>query len=141
MAGLLLDPASDLWGDTGLLGVPDPDRLQRSPQSATDFRAFITAAYPGYAFHTWAMRLIALLQRVADGELHRLIVCCPPRLGKSLLVSKLFPAYWVSRYPSRFCAIASYSAELAYAHSREARHYYRSVGHALSREAASLCVV
>ena len=138
MAGLLLDSASDLWGDTGLLGVPDPDRLQRSPQSATDFRAFITAAYPGYAFHTWAMRLIALLQRVVDGELHRLIVCCPPRLGKSLLVSKLFPAYWVSRYPSRFCAIASYSAELAYAHSREARHYYRSVGHALSRDSTAV---
>ena len=54
------------------------------------------AAYPGYAFHTWAERLIALLQRVADGQLNRLIVCCPPRLGKSLLVSKLFPAYWVS---------------------------------------------
>ena len=49
------------------------------------------AAYPGYAFHTWAERLIALLQRVADGDLNRLIVCCPPRLGKSLLVSKLFP--------------------------------------------------
>jgi hypothetical protein len=96
------------------------------------------AAYPGYAFHTWAERLIALLQRVADGELNRLIVCCPPRLGKSLLVSKLFPAYWVSRYPTRFCAIASYSAELAYAHSREARHYYRAVGHPLSKDSTAV---
>jgi hypothetical protein len=60
---------------------------------------------------------------VADGELTRLIVCCPPRQGKSQLVSWLFPAYWVSRHPQLFCAIASYSAELAYAHSREARHY------------------
>ena len=138
MAGLLLDPAADLWGDAGLLGVPDPDRQQPSHQGAQDFRAFIAAAYPGYAFHTWAERLIALLQRVADGELNRLIVCCPPRLGKSLLVSKLFPAYWVSRYPTRFCAIASYSAELAYAHSREARHYYRSVGHALSKDSTAV---
>ena len=96
------------------------------------------AAYPGYAFHTWAERLIALLQRVADGQLNRLIVCCPPRLGKSLLVSKLFPAYWVSRYPTRFCAIASYSAELAYAHSREARHYYRAVGHPLSKDSTAV---
>ena len=126
--GLLQDPSTDIWADWGLLAVPDPERQQNRRQTPQSFRDFIVAAYPGYAFHTWAERLIGLLQRVADGELNRLIVCCPPRLGKSLLVSKLFPAYWVSRYPHRFCAIASYSAELAYAHSREARHYYRSVG-------------
>jgi predicted phage terminase large subunit-like protein len=138
MAGLLLDPASDRWADWGLLDVPDPDRRQNGPQAQQAFRDFIVAAYPGYAFHTWAERLIALLQRVADGELNRLIVCCPPRLGKSLLVSKLFPAYWVSRYPTRFCAIASYSAELAYAHSREARHYYRTCGHPLSKDSTAV---
>ncbi|WP_368412190.1 hypothetical protein [Synechococcus sp.] len=91
MAGLLLDPATDLWADWGLLDVPDPNRSQTQQQDQQSFRDFIVAAYPGYAFHTWAERLIALLQRVADGELNRLIVCCPPRLGKSLLVSKLFP--------------------------------------------------
>jgi len=138
MAGLLLDPATDLWADWGLLDVPDPNRSQAQQQDQQSFRDFIVAAYPGYAFHTWAERLIALLQRVADGQLNRLIVCCPPRLGKSLLVSKLFPAYWVSRYPSRFCAIASYSAELAYAHSREARHYYRAVGYPLSKDSTAV---
>jgi len=138
MAGLLLDSATDLWADWGLLDVPDPYRQQNGPQPQQSFRDFIGAAYPGYAFHTWAERLIALLQRVADGQLNRLIVCCPPRLGKSILVSKLFPAYWVSRYPSRFCAIASYSAELAYAHSREARHYYRAVGHPLSKDSTAV---
>jgi predicted phage terminase large subunit-like protein len=138
MAGLLLDPATDLWADWGLLDVPDPNRSQTQQQEQQSFRDFIVAAYPGYAFHTWAERLISLLQRVADGELNRLIVCCPPRLGKSLLVSKLFPAYWVSRYPARFCAIASYSAELAYAHSREARHYYRAVGHPLSKDSTAV---
>ena len=138
MPGLLLDPATDLWADWGLLDVPDPYRQQNSPQGQRAFRDFIVAAYPGYAFHIWAERLIALLQRVADGDLNRLIVCCPPRLGKSLLVSKLFPAYWMSRYPTRFCAIASYSAELAYAHSREARHYYRACGHALSKDSTAV---
>jgi len=135
----LLTTAGDAWGDWGLLGVRDPSLAPDASSVAADnFRRFITAAYPGYAFHTWAERLIALLQRVADGQLHRLIVCCPPRLGKSLLVSKLFPAYWVSRYPHRFCAIASYSAELAYAHSREARHFYRSCGHPLSKDSTAV---
>ena len=99
----------DPWRDPGVLGyrIPSMEGTETAPRS---FRDFIREAYPSYACHTWAERLIALLQRVADGQLNRLIVCCPPRLGKSLLVSKLFPAYWVSRYPSRFCAIASYSA-------------------------------
>ena len=134
----LLSPAGDTWDDWGLLGVRDPALSSDSAAAAPSFRSFIAAAYSGYAFHTWAERLIALLQRVADGELHRLIVCCPPRLGKSLLVSKLFPAYWVSRYPHRFCAIASYSAELAYAHSREARHFYRCCGHPLSKDSTAV---
>ena len=56
----------------------------------------------------------------------------------SQLVSRLFPAYWVSRHPELFCAIASYSGELAYAHSREARHYYRLTGHVLSKDSAAV---
>ena len=134
-AGLLLE--RDPWRDWGLLGVADPSQ-QDTATAVLSFRSFIAAAYPSYGFHLWAERLITLLQQVADGQLHRLIVCCPPRLGKSLLVSKLFPAYWVSRYPDRFCAIASYSAELAYAHSREARHYYRSCGYPLSKDSTAV---
>ncbi len=135
--GLLLDPATDLWADWGLLGVPDPDRVTTTRQGLL-FRDFIRAAFPTFQFHRLSDLLIDLLQQVADGKLTRLIVCCPPRHGKSQLVSRLFPAYWVSRHPELFCAIASYSGELAYAHSREARHYYRITGHALSKDSAAV---
>jgi predicted phage terminase large subunit-like protein len=119
------------------LDVPDPAFKQLTTEQKT-FREFIKHVYPDYAFHTWANKLIALLEQIAAGTLNRLIVTIPPRTGKSLLVSKLFPAYWISRYPSRFCAIASYSAELAYAHSREARHYYVSANHQLSKDSTSV---
>ena len=125
------------WDDWGLLDVPDPAFKQVTTEQKT-FRDFIATAYPDYAFHTWANKLIALCEQIADGTLNRLIVTIPPRTGKSLLVSKLFPAYWISRYPSRFCAIASYSAELAYAHSREARHYYVSANHQLSKDSTAV---
>ncbi len=133
--GLLL-PELDPWSDGGLLHLPDSTAAEPSdPQS---LRAFIAEAYPRYGFHRWAELLIELLQQVADGQLSRLIVTCPPRLGKSLLVSKLFPAYFLQRYPQLFAAIASYSAELAYAHSREARHFYRVTGHLLARDSAAV---
>ncbi|MCP9925033.1 terminase, partial [Synechococcus lacustris C3-12m-Tous] len=137
MTGLLLEPALDAWDDWGLLDVPDPALKQLTTEQKT-FRDFIATAYPDYAFHTWANKLIGLCEQIADGTLNRLIVTIPPRTGKSLLVSKLFPAYWISRYPSRFCAIASYSAELAYAHSREARHYYVSANHQLSKDSTAV---
>ena len=138
MAGLLLDPAADPWTDWGVLDCPDPNRVAPCAEGHQLFHDFIAHAYPDYAFHTWANKLIALLEQIAAGTLNRLIVTIPPRTGKSLLVSKLFPAYWISRYPSRFCAIASYSAELAYAHSREARHYYVSANHQLSKDSTSV---
>ena len=135
--GLLLDPAADPWGDAGLLGFPAGDE-GTTPPVPKSLRDFIATAYPRYGFHRWADLLIERLQAVADGELSRLIVTCPPRLGKSLLVSKLFPAYFIQRHPQLFCAIASYSAELAYAHSREARHYYRLTGNPLSKDSAAV---
>ena len=106
--GLLLSEL-DPWGDGGLLHLPaNTTPIQAEPLS---LRSFIAEAYPRYGFHRWAEVLIDLLQAVADGQLSRLIVTCPPRLGKSLLVSKLFPAYFLQRYPHLFAAIASYSAE------------------------------
>ena len=87
--GLLL-PDSDPWGDAGLLHLPASSTpIKAEPQS---LRSFIAEAYPRYGFHRWADVLIELLQQVADGQLSRLIVTCQPRLGKSLLVSKLFRA-------------------------------------------------
>ncbi|WP_259727326.1 terminase [Synechococcus sp. CS-1326] len=136
--GLLHSPQhGDPWGDLGLLGAPDP-ALARSSAAPLSFREFIAEAYPRYGFHRWAVVLIALLQAIADGQLSRLIVTCPPRLGKSLLVSKLFPAYFIYRHPHLFAAIASYSGELAYAHSREARHFYRVTGNLLSKDSAAV---
>ena len=61
-AGLLLDPATDLWADGGLLGVPDPDRATTTRQGLL-FRDFIRAAFPSFQFHRLSELLIDLLQQ------------------------------------------------------------------------------
>ena len=137
-AGVLGSPYHrDPWRDCGVLGVPDFSRPSAST-APLSLRQFIAEAMPQYGFHRWALVLIGLLQQIADGQLSRLIVTCPPRLGKSLLISKLFLAYFVVRHPHLFAAVASYSGELAYAHSREARHFYRSTGNPLSKDSAAV---
>ena len=65
--------------------------------------------------------LAARLEGVAAGEVRRLMVFMPPRHGKSSLVSRGFPAYYLGRHPDREIILASYGAELANDFSRKAR--------------------
>lgn len=81
--------------------------------------------HPRYVFYPHCERLIAQLQRVADGELRRLMVFMPPRHSKSETVSRLFPAYYLRRHPARFVGLASYGADLAYTLSRAARGFFQ----------------
>jgi predicted phage terminase large subunit-like protein len=53
------------------------------------------------------------LLRVAAGECPRLIVTMPPRHGKSELISKYFPAWYLGRFPDRQLILASYEATFA----------------------------
>lgn len=64
---------------------------------------------------TW--NYVQLLSRklvdVAMGRCKRLIVCMPPRHGKSELVSKWFPAWYFETFPERKIILASYEADFA----------------------------
>jgi predicted phage terminase large subunit-like protein len=114
------------------------ERRRRRNHSAVSptFREFIAAVHPRFQFYPHLDRLIAALQRVADGELDRLMVFMPPRHGKSETISRLFPAYYLLRHPARWVALASYGADLAYTLSRAARDLY-GLGGGLMRGDAS----
>lgn len=106
-------------------------RRSTERQVSLSFRDFIRLANPRYEFYRHCDELIDVLQKVADGEIKRLMVFMPPRHGKSELVSRLFPAYYLHRHPSKWVAIASYGADLAYTLSRAARENYTRAGNAL----------
>lgn len=80
---------------------------------------FVPAAWPlaepGSAFvagiHTDL--ICAYLERVMHGDVRRLLINIPPRYGKTLLVSVLFPTWvWITRPQTRFLS-ASYGIDLA----------------------------
>jgi predicted phage terminase large subunit-like protein len=89
---------------------------------------FIKEVCPSYKFYKVHAELAKQLQRIIDGECRRLIIQIPPRSGKSLIASKLFPAAYLIAHPDRYVGISSYSAELAEGFSRSARDYYRDAG-------------
>lgn len=99
------------------------------PTHPISFRKFTALVNPKYRFYKHCELLIAVLQRVADGEIKRLMIFTPPRHGKSETVSRLFSAYFLYRYPDYWVAVTSYSADLAHTLSRNSReNYLRAVG-------------
>lgn len=95
---------------------------------AETFVEFVNRVRPGYVWHDHCRKLAAVLQDVADGKKKRVMIFMPPRHSKSETVSRLFSAYYVSRFPDRFVGITSYSAELAYTLSRAAKDNYLKGG-------------
>ena len=95
------------------------------------FHKMIREIVPSYRFYKVHAEMIKQMQRVIDGDCKRLIISVQPRLGKSLLSSRLLPAAYLLAHPDRYVAICSYSAELAETFSREARDYYREAGGAI----------
>ncbi|MCI1696477.1 phage terminase large subunit [Aneurinibacillus aneurinilyticus] len=68
------------------------------------------------------------LEAVERGEIRRLMVFMPPRHGKSEVVSKKFPSYFLGRNPDKEVIISSYSSDLAYDFSRIARNTLKEWG-------------
>lgn len=95
-------------------------------------------ANPRFVFYDHCEVLSTILEKVASGEVKRLLIQLPPRHSKSELVSRLFSAYYLARNPSHFVGINSYSAELAYTLSRASRENYIKCGGVVKDDAAAV---
>lgn len=72
-------------------------------------------------------RLIAdTLMKVESGEILNLIISVQPRVGKSELVSKRFPSWFLGRDPYRQAIVTSYGDDLATEFGREVREIMRT---------------
>ena len=76
----------------------------------------------GSFIHNWHLDALAWeLQKVISGETRRLIINMPPRSLKSLMVSVLFPAFWLGHDPRKKIFGISYGADLAAKHARDSQ--------------------
>lgn len=89
-------------------------------------KSFAEYVYEGYlpGWHTDV--LCAALEKIEKGEIRFLMVEMPPRHGKSLHVSQLFPAWCVGRDKDASVIVSSYSGDLATDHGRETRNLMAS---------------
>ncbi len=65
---------------------------------------------------------------VALGKITRLIIDLPPRNGKSELISKYFPAWYLGKFPDNRIILASYESDFAAGWGRKARDLVEEFG-------------
>ena len=103
--------------------VPEAVRqAAREELARRELLPFAARVFPGWQNAPHLDLIAGLLERVERGELKRLIVNLPPRHGKTLLCSSIFPAWYLGRHPERKNVImATHSAESSERNSRGAR--------------------
>lgn len=118
----------EMWKElyAGLHGVQQSQLLDR--EGKLPFMGWVNAYHPTYEWFEWNGRLCTLLQAVADGLLLKLMVFVPPRHGKSELVSRLFTAYYLYKFPEKWVGLCSYGQELASTLSRASRDNFLASG-------------
>jgi hypothetical protein len=95
-------------------------------QAPKDLISFTEFTYNRYETAPMHRQIAEQLERVERGEIDRLMICCPPRFGKSELSSRRFPAWYLGRHPERHFISASASFALSEEHGRDVRNLIRS---------------
>ena len=91
-------------------------------ESRTDFLTFVKRMWPSFIGGRHHGIMSDAFERVANGELKRLIINMPPRHTKSEFASYLFPAWFLGRYPEKKIIQTAHTAELAVGFGRKVRN-------------------
>ena len=83
---------------------------------------------PNFLYPVHLEAIEDLLMEVYFGKLDRLLLSCPPRHGKSELISKYFPAWWILHRPKDRIILASYEASFAETWGRKVREIVEEYG-------------
>jgi len=89
----------------------------------TDLASYGAALWPAFDLAAYHQHLVQVLERVEAGLFDRVAIAMPPRHGKSLITSQLFPAWYLGRNPTKSIIAASYGQELASDFGRRVRNF------------------
>ena len=94
-------------------------------QSQTDFLTFVRlvapSLVPGFLMGNHIKIISDKLKDMEEGKIKRLMVFLPPRSSKSVICSKLFPAWYIGRNPSHEILTVSHSDQLSSDFGRSVR--------------------
>ena len=96
--------------------------LQKRENAANNFMDFVHKVWPTFIDGAHHARMAKAFERVARGEIKRLIINMPPRHTKSEFASYLLPAWFLGKFPHKKVIQTSHTAELAVGFGRKVRN-------------------
>ena len=100
--------------------------LEKQEKAQKDFMSFVKQVWPEFVEGKHHKIYADKLNRIANGELKRLIVNMPPRHTKSEFASHLFPAFFMGRHPKSKLIQTTHTGELAIRFGRKAKNLIES---------------
>lgn len=98
------------------------ENAKEKEASREDFLTFVKKMWPAFIGGKHHEIMADAFERVANGDLKRLIINMPPRHTKSEFASFLFPAWFLGRYPEKKIIQTAHTAELAVGFGRKVRN-------------------
>jgi predicted phage terminase large subunit-like protein len=84
---------------------------------------YASLVYPSYQLYMHHSLLVRKLEAAEAGNIRRLMIFMPPRMGKSLTTTEIFPAWYHGRNPAKSIICASYSQDFVEGFGRKVRNY------------------
>jgi predicted phage terminase large subunit-like protein len=109
-------------------GSPDIEKIQqllkadRIERCRDSFMPFVNSMWSAFIPGRHHKIMADAFERVASGELKRLIINMPPRHTKSEFASYLFPAWFLGKFPEKKIIQTAHTAELATGFGRKVRN-------------------
>lgn len=98
------------------------EEMKRQRLAQERFMAFVKEVWPTFIGGRHHAIMANAFERVARGELKRLIINMPPRHTKSEFASYLLPAWFLGQFPQKKVIQCSHTAELAVGFGRKVRN-------------------
>ena len=104
--------------------VEEYENAKKRESCRTSYLEFVKHAWPAFIQGSHHKTMAEAFERVARGELKRLIVNMPPRHTKSEFASYLLPAWFLGQYPEKKVIQTAHTAELAVGFGRKVRNLF-----------------
>ena len=98
------------------------EETESKEQAREGFMPFIKKVWPAFIEGRHHKIMAEAFERVANGDLKRLIINMPPRHTKSEFASYLLPAWFLGQYPEKKIIQTAHTAELSVGFGRKVRN-------------------